>query len=612
VEVSEVGRTVGRYTIEGELGRGGMAVVYLAHQVGLERKVALKQLGGFHAQDPSHALRFLHESRLVGSLNHPNVVTVFDYFEEQGVPYISMELVERGPLRRFLGHMTQAQAMGVLEGILAGLDIAHNRSIVHRDLKPENVMVTWDGRVKVADFGIAKALGALTEAGFATGTGNIVGTPAYMAPEQAMAGEIGPWSDLYSLGVMAYEMLVGRLPFESADTPLKVLMRHAVEPVPPPLTIRPDLDPEIAAWLEKLLAKVPRDRFWTAREAWDALEPRADALLGQGWRRTAALGEIPQSAPADEYKTFNPPSVARPPLHTPPLTDLPPPPMPMPHAITDPVTAVQEQPPPAPQEPARRGFLARPLTLATGAAIALVVALVIILTGKPEQTRLSASSASGGAKEAAVKAFQSEVGAICGDLDKDRAALPARQKAVQRTITRSKSVAGQRDALLGEYKHLLATAARLLPRLEAVPVPVARLRPVRTAAVNAWRRNQRRLEVRRDALDAVESYPQLVKAAAVKTRTLSEHDSQRLNRRLIQLSPGTCHLDSAATGPVITLHPPPGTTSGERRDVAPKSSAKPADTAPVSPATAAPTADAGPQTPSDVSPATGGGSGGDG
>jgi hypothetical protein len=177
---------------------------------------------------------------------------------------------------------------------------------------------------------------------------------------------------------------------------------------------------------------------------------------------------------------------------------------------------------------------------------------------------------------------------------------------VQRRITRSKTVAGQRDALLGEYKHLLSTTGRLLPRLQAVAVPEARLRRVRAAAVSAWRRNQKRLERRRDALDGVTTYAELLKAAAVRTRTLSEHDSQRLNRRLIELSPSTCALDAAATGPVITLHPPAGATgNGERPEVSPAVTT-PTDVSPVPPVTAT----APPKKPADVSPG-GAGAGGE-
>jgi serine/threonine protein kinase len=157
--VADVTRQVGRFEILREVGRGGMAVVYLARQNDLDRLVALKELPAFHAADSDFAERFLRESRIAGSLSHPNIVTVHDYFDVEGTPYISMEYLERGSLRLHMRDMTLPQVAGVLEGLLAALDHAHARGIVHRDLKPENLLLTRQGSVKVADFGIAKAVG---------------------------------------------------------------------------------------------------------------------------------------------------------------------------------------------------------------------------------------------------------------------------------------------------------------------------------------------------------------------------------------------------------------------------------------------------------------------
>src|SRR5881275_1081461 len=151
-------KTVGRYEILREVGRGGMAMVYLARQTDLDRFVALKELGAFHASDASFAQRFLRESRVAGSLSHPSIVTVFDYFEHEGTPYIAMEYLPRGSLRPWVNRLTQAQIAGVLESILAGLAHAHRRGVIHRDLKPENLLLTGEGSIKIADFGIAKAI----------------------------------------------------------------------------------------------------------------------------------------------------------------------------------------------------------------------------------------------------------------------------------------------------------------------------------------------------------------------------------------------------------------------------------------------------------------------
>ncbi|MBA3746435.1 MAG: serine/threonine protein kinase, partial [Solirubrobacterales bacterium] len=294
-------RVVGGYEVLEEIGRGGMAVVYLARQIELRRNVALKQVAISH--DPAFAARFLTESRLTGSLSHPNIVTVHDYVEHGGTAYIAMEYLPRGSLRPWVGRLVLAQIIGVLEGLLAGLEHAGEVGIVHRDLKPENLMLSGDGRIKIADFGIAKALDAVTEGAFKTATGVTVGTPTYMAPEQAMATDIGPWTDLYSVGVIAYELLVGRLPFPPTETPMAILLHHLNDPIPPPLEINPALDPRLATWIEWLLEKDRHARPATAAEAWDVLEEHTFELLGPRWARAARLLEQPQRDHEGEYIT---------------------------------------------------------------------------------------------------------------------------------------------------------------------------------------------------------------------------------------------------------------------------------------------------------------------
>src|SRR6476659_5655597 len=289
--VPDVTKTVGRYEVLHELGRGGMALVYLARQTDLDRYVALKELGAFHASDPSFAQRFLRESRVAGSLSHPNIVTVHDYFEHDGTPYIAMEYVERGSLRPYVGRMNLAQIGGVLEGLLTGLTNAESQGIVHRDLKPENLMVTADGRVKIADFGIAKATTKMQTGAFLTATGTTVGTPTYMAPEQAMAQDIGPWTDLYSVGCMAFELFTGNVPFHDSDAPMAILLRHVNEPIAPAKSIRPEIDQRISDWIEALLVKEPTARTQNAQDAWDDFEEILLSLLGPRWRREARLVE---------------------------------------------------------------------------------------------------------------------------------------------------------------------------------------------------------------------------------------------------------------------------------------------------------------------------------
>jgi serine/threonine protein kinase len=371
-----------------------MAVVYLADQPDLGRRVALKELSAFHAADPSWARRFVSESRIAGSLGHPNIVTVHDYFEHDGIPYIAMEYMEQGSLRPFVGRLSLGQVGGVLEGLLAGLAHAHARGIVHRDLKPENLMVTVDGSIKIADFGIAKALFAPATVMTLTQSGMTVGTPAYMAPEQAMAKEIGPHTDLYSTGVIAYELLTGKVPFTNTDTPWAILHAHIYDPPPPVRSLNPEVDANLAEWVEGLLAKEPADRPADARDAWHALEDILLAGIGPVWRREARLPAGP-AAPgpdgAEEAVDERTRSHATPPAPTeavaepvpePPAPE-PPAPVPVPAPPDPELTLPPTPPPPPPVEPAaadetfqwpelsreRRG--GRPLALALVALLLL-------------------------------------------------------------------------------------------------------------------------------------------------------------------------------------------------------------------------------------------------
>jgi serine/threonine protein kinase len=289
-------RPAGRYEIRHEIGRGGMGVVYLARQRDLDRLVALKALHSFHAT-AEFTERFVRESRLAGSLSHPNIVTVYEFFEDDQTPYISMEYVPRGSLRWWVGHLSLGQLAGVLEGLLAGLAAVEPSGIVHRDLKPENVMVTADGRVKIADFGIAKATEEVSGANIAaTSTGETMGTPAYMAPEQALCGEVGSWTDLYAVGVMAYEQLVGHVPFHDSKTPMAILLRQVNESIAPVTDSRPDVDRPLSEWVGRLLIKDPDRRTRSPMQAWEELEEIIIRLLGPRWRRDARLADRSSNA----------------------------------------------------------------------------------------------------------------------------------------------------------------------------------------------------------------------------------------------------------------------------------------------------------------------------
>ena len=291
-------RVLGRYEILREIGQGGMATVYLARQADLDRLVALKELRALrNDDDPSLVRRFLREARLAGSLTHPNIVTVHDYFEDDGAPHIAMEYLAGGSLRPYVGRLPPDRIGRVLEGLLAGLTEAERHEIVHRDIKPENLLVTPDGGVKIADFGIAKATNAVGQSALLTATGMAVGTPSYIAPEQAMGREVGPWTDLYAVGITTFELFAGRTPFSDTQEAMAIVLRQINEPVPPLATVIPNFDPWLSQWVEWLVAKDPARRPQSARQAWDGLEEALIRLLGPRWRRNP-WGSPAQSSPA--------------------------------------------------------------------------------------------------------------------------------------------------------------------------------------------------------------------------------------------------------------------------------------------------------------------------
>jgi serine/threonine protein kinase len=359
-------RVVGRYQIVRQLGRGGMATVHLARQRALDREVALKELHPAHAADAAFARRFLQESRVAGALNHPSVVSVIEYFEHERTPFIAMEYLERGSLRPLVGRLTLAHVAGVLASVLAGLAEAAAQGIVHRDLKPENVLLTADGHAKVADFGIAKALGQVQLTELRTATGSVVGTPAYMAPEQVMGGEITPQTDLYATGLIAYELLAGRHPYGGVDAPMALMLRHVNDDPPPLAAAHPDLPPGVVAWVHAMLAKDPAARPASAAHAWDWLEGVVSDELGARWPRAAAL---PEPGDPSGYVSVVMPSV---PAELPPAppAELPPAPPAEPSRSLSAVPPVVPPPHAASPQPRRP----RRLPLLAGVAASLVIA----------------------------------------------------------------------------------------------------------------------------------------------------------------------------------------------------------------------------------------------
>jgi serine/threonine protein kinase len=266
-----------------------MAVVYLARQLDLDRSVALKELAGLHAADATAMSRFLLEARLAGSLNHSNIVTVYEYFEHDGIPYIAMEFLPRGSVRPLVGLLALAHVIGVLDGILAGLAHADEHRIVHRDLKPENVMCADDGSVKIADFGIAKAHDEIAIAtANLTPAGEFVGAPAYVSPEQVLGAAATAASDLYAVGVIAFELLTGEVPF--AGGAASALLIRKVNERPPLLRLRrPDLDRGLVDWVDHLLEREPGKRPSDPHKVRELLEDVAERVIGPRWRREAAL-----------------------------------------------------------------------------------------------------------------------------------------------------------------------------------------------------------------------------------------------------------------------------------------------------------------------------------
>ncbi|MEA2168484.1 MAG: eukaryotic-like serine/threonine-protein kinase, partial [Solirubrobacteraceae bacterium] len=284
-------RVVGEYEIGETLGRGGTSVVYLARHRVTGREVALKELWlGGPAADPDAALRFVRETRLAARLNHPNIVAVYDAFEQDGAPYMAMEYLRQGSLKPRIGHLSPAQIIGVLEGLLAALDHAEQHAIVHRDIKPANLLVADSGAVKVADFGIAKT-GALDAFGTITVTGTTLGTPQYMAPEQALGRRLTPAADRYSAGVLAYELLAGFTPFFDIEEPMAVMQSHINQPPASVIEVDEGVDPALSRWVDALLAKDPAARPRSAAAAWESLERVAIDRLGPAWRDAASLVE---------------------------------------------------------------------------------------------------------------------------------------------------------------------------------------------------------------------------------------------------------------------------------------------------------------------------------
>jgi eukaryotic-like serine/threonine-protein kinase len=275
----------GRYRVLRKLGAGGMANVYLAEDQELGRSVAIKMLDERHSQDEQFVERFRREAKNAAGLSHPNIVSIYDRGQAEGTYYIAMEYLEGRTLKELLitrGPTPLTVAIDYARQILAALGFAHRHGIVHRDIKPHNVVVAPDGRLKVTDFGIARSgTSQMTE------TGSIIGTAQYLSPEQAKGAPVTPASDIYSVGIVLYEMLTGSVPF-TGDTPLEIAMKHLSTTPLPPSEQRPETPHELDLIVLRALAKDPADRYQSADEM--------DADLARASRGQSVAPETEEAA----------------------------------------------------------------------------------------------------------------------------------------------------------------------------------------------------------------------------------------------------------------------------------------------------------------------------
>jgi tRNA A-37 threonylcarbamoyl transferase component Bud32 len=279
------GRTLGDFRFIRRLGEGGMGQVYLAEQLSLQRRVAIKLLRPDFLNNETFLKRFKGEAKAVAQLTHPNIVQVHAVGEEQGLHFMALEYVEGLNLKDYLNRKGPPEipiALAVIKQIVAALMKSAELGIVHRDIKPENILVTRKAEVKVTDFGLSRVIGEELNL---TQTGTTMGTPLYMSPEQILGEPVDPRSDLYSLGATCYHLLTGQPPF-LAETAMGVGMRHLADPPKPINELRPDVPPDLAKLVHHLLAKKPADRPQSAREVWREVKRIQENLSGGGGDET--------------------------------------------------------------------------------------------------------------------------------------------------------------------------------------------------------------------------------------------------------------------------------------------------------------------------------------
>ncbi len=293
---SVTGLTLGQYEIGERIGSGGMATVYRGRQISLNREVAIKVLPAHFSNDETFVERFKQEAVSVANLRHPNILSVIDFGEQNGIIYMVTEFVPGGNLAERLGvPLDLDDVLGVMTPLASALDYAHSRGIVHRDLKPANVLMTLTDEPILADFGLARIL----EGTRLTRSGSALGTPEYMAPEQAMAATVSAATDIYAFGIVLFEMLTGTVPF-GGDTPVAIILAQLQQPPPSPRGLNPAIPAQVEAVILTCLEKDPHDRFPSARAVVQALEstrPR-DHRHG-GLSSTHQATPMPATRPAE-------------------------------------------------------------------------------------------------------------------------------------------------------------------------------------------------------------------------------------------------------------------------------------------------------------------------
>ena len=290
----------GRYKLEAKLGSGGMSTVYLARDTTLDRPVAVKVMHREMSEQEDQLQRFRQEARAVAKLSHPNVVAVIDAGEDGGHPYIVFEYVEGETLKQRInrvGALDPQEALAYAIEIARGLTVAHNRNMVHRDIKPQNVLIDSEGRAKLTDFGISRQL----EQDGMTATGRVLGTTDYVAPEQAMGHPVDQRSDVYSLGVVLYEMLVGQVPFH-ADSQVGVAMKHVNEELPDVQQRRPELSAAAAMVVERATAKDQDRRYQEVGELIDDLGTALEVEAARAGATTGEATSVLEAVPPAERK----------------------------------------------------------------------------------------------------------------------------------------------------------------------------------------------------------------------------------------------------------------------------------------------------------------------